>query len=636
VHSVERPGPRLAGIAGRLEGLTAAIDNDLSIGRGGTNRLVIDDLAVAERHCLIRKTGDQLTLWAVDAEHPTFVNGVPANGLVLSHGDQIKIGTSLFLVLLTPDADPSPCRVHVGDLPAASMMRVARESLLAERFTTPVPADRVRHDLQSLLRISAALSSVRGLASLERPLLELIFEIIPAERGVVLLSGEHAREFASLYGCRRSGEPGGDILVSRTIAETVLRSGVAILSDDVREPSPSAEGAAPERRSVLAAPLSSFGRPLGVLYLDAADPSIRFDAGHLQLLTVIGGIASVAIENLRHIERLESANRRLQVQIHLEHEMVGEEPAMHDVHRLISRVAATDSTVLILGESGTGKELVARAIHRASRRSARPFVAINCAAVAETLFESELFGHERGAFTGAVAQKRGKLEVADGGTVFLDEISELTPSLQSKLLRVLQEHEFERVGGTRPVTVDIRVLAATNVDLHAAVAAGRFREDLHYRLNVVAITVPPLRARRGDIPRLAAYFAAKYSRKIGRRVEGIAPAAEALLAAYDWPGNVRELENAIERAVVLGATADILPEDLPETVLESEQAAGGGLAGYHRAVAQAKRDLIVKAVEEAGGSLVKAAKLLGLNPTYLHRLIRNLGLKAVVRRSRTS
>src|SRR5438876_12148167 len=225
--------------------------------------------------------------------------------------------------------------------------------------------------------------------------------------------------------------------------------------------------------------------------------------------------------------------------------MVGESPRMREVFQFIRKVAPTDSTVLIRGESGTGKELVARAIHRNSRRQNRPFVAINCAALTDTLLESELFGHEKGAFTGAVALKKGKIEVADSGTVFLDEIGELAPNLQAKLFRVLQEREFERVGGTRPIKVDVRLIAATNVDLNEASRTGKFRQDLYYRLNVVSLEVPPLREHPQDIPLLAAYFIARYSEKVNRRVAGISPKARTCLLHYSWPGNVRELENAI-------------------------------------------------------------------------------------------
>ena len=307
------------------------------------------------------------------------------------------------------------------------------------------------------------------------------------------------------------------------------------------------------------------------------------------------------------------------------HDMVGESAPMRAVYECIRKVAPRDSTLLICGETGTGKELAARAVHQNSPRASRPFVAVNCAALTESLLESELFGHEKGAFTGAVVLKKGKFEVADGGTIFLDEIGELAPALQAKLLRALQHHEFERVGGTRTITVNVRLIAATNQDLQAAVAAGRFRQDLWYRLNVVGLTMPPLRARRADIPILAAHFAAKYGR--GRAIELSRDALDAL-RAYEWPGNVRELENAIERAVVLGYSDRIVADDLPETVLESSSATRPreGTA-YHQTVLDVKRRLILDAIDRSGGNYTAAARLLGINPTYLHRLVNNLQLR---------
>jgi transcriptional regulator with GAF, ATPase, and Fis domain len=273
--------------------------------------------------------------------------------------------------------------------------------------------------------------------------------------------------------------------------------------------------------------------------------------------------------------------------------------------------------------------LVARAIHRNSPRANRAFVAINCAALTETLLEDELFGHERGAFTGAVALKKGKFELSDGGTLFLDEVAEMAPGLQAKLLRVLQEREFERVGGTRSIQVDVRIIAATNRDLDAAVRASAFRQDLYFRLNVIPVTVPALRERREDIPLLAAYFAEKYSERVKRRVTGISEKARERLVEYDWPGNVRELENAMERAVVLGASDMILPEDLPEAVLESTVVAApsGPATSYQDALLEAKRRVIQGALERAGGVYTEAARMLDIHPNYLHRLARSLRLR---------
>ena len=252
---------------------------------------------------------------------------------------------------------------------------------------------------------------------------------------------------------------------------------------------------------------------LGVIYLDSTNPLSEFDENHLQVMTAVAGIASLAFDNVKQWEKLRQENQELRAEIELEHNMVGGSPAMRKVFDFIRRVAPTDSTVLVQGESGTGKELVAHALHRNSPRAEQPFVAINCAAIAESLLESELFGHEKGAFTGAAAQKKGKVEVAEGGTLFLDEIGELAPGLQAKLLRVLQEREFERLGGTKPIKLDIRLIAATNRSLPEAVKAGTFRNDLYYRLNVVTLNMPPLRDRREDISVLADHFVAKASRK---------------------------------------------------------------------------------------------------------------------------
>jgi transcriptional regulator with GAF, ATPase, and Fis domain len=312
----------------------------------------------------------------------------------------------------------------------------------------------------------------------------------------------------------------------------------------------------------------------------------------------------------------------------LEHDMVGASCKIRDVLTLVQRVAPTVSTVLIQGETGTGKELVARAIHRNSPRAARPFVAINCAALTESLLESEMFGHEKGAFTGAIAQKKGKIEIAAGGTLFLDEISELAPGMQAKLLRVLQEREVEPVGSTRSIKVDVRVIAATNLNLRDAVQAGHFREDLFFRLNVVAITTPPLRERREDVCPLAASFIAKISARYQVPEKALTFEALSLLMRYEWPGNVRELENAMEHAVVLSKGGEIMPEDLPRSMLQTAVPADHFEAKYSSAVKENKRRLIVHALEQAQGRYVEAARILGLHPNSLLRLIRKLGLKS--------
>lgn len=354
-----------------------------------------------------------------------------------------------------------------------------------------------------------------------------------------------------------------------------------------------------------------------VLHLPASEQ-------YVDTLSSIASLASVALESARETETLRKEVALLAEQIFTTG-IVGDSPPVRRLLQMIGRVAASESTVLILGESGTGKELVARAIHQRSARQARSFVPINCAAITDSLLESELFGHEKGSFTGAVAQKKGRLEMAQGGTVFLDEVGELAPGLQAKLLRVLQERELMRVGGTQPVKLDVRVLAATNRDLAADVRSGTFREDLYHRLNVIALRTPPLRERKEDIPALARHFLAKVCHQCRRRMAGFSPEAEQALLIYDWPGNVRELENAIERAVVLAETDTVLTEDLPEAL--SETAATPGSGAYQQSVGDAKRESILRAYEQSGGEYKAAARLLGIHPNYLLRLVRNLGLK---------
>jgi transcriptional regulator with PAS, ATPase and Fis domain len=291
-------------------------------------------------------------------------------------------------------------------------------------------------------------------------------------------------------------------------------------------------------------------------------------------------------------------------------------------------VAQSDTTVLLLGESGTGKDLLARSIHTWSARRSRIFKPVNCVALSEELLESELFGHEKGSFTGASSQKRGILEVADGGTVFLDEIGDMKPGLQAKLLRFLENREFDRVGGTRTIRVDVRVIAATNRDLQQAVKAGAFRADLFFRLNVVNLTLPPLRERQEEIPHLAELFVAKHCREAKKPAMHISPAAMKVLTAYPWPGNVRELQNAIERAVVLKAGEVITPEDFALQPMDlSGEDDGGKNLPFHEAVEYRKREIIRRALALTGGSQTRAAEMLGLQRTYLARLIKQMEIK---------
>jgi transcriptional regulator with GAF, ATPase, and Fis domain len=631
--------PRLLGISGPLKGSAFPLPaGEVSIGRDSSNQLWAADPALSRRHCLLvqDETG-QFSVRDLKSRNGTLVNGVPVEQQQISHGDQIFIGDSVLLFLVEEGGNhfqKNP--VEFADtisFDGPPLLLRAEDSLYLrpEKVVASLPPTaRWARDLNALLKIATGIGGIRDQDSLQWQLLGFIFDVVPAERGAILM-GDRPDDFASTAAWDRIRGPGHAVRVSRTIVERVLRDRVGLVVSDV-----SGHEALRQVKTLtdlkvtclLCVPLLAAGKVLGAIYLDSCNPAAQFDENHLQVMAAVAGIASLAFENVCHWEQLRLENQELRAEIEVEHNMVGSSPNMRKVFEFIRRVAPTDSTVLVQGESGTGKELVAHAIHRNSTRSEKPFVAINCAAIAETLLESELFGHEKGAFTGAAAQKKGKVEVAEGGTLFLDEIGELAPGLQAKLLRVLQEREFERLGGTRPIKLNIRLIAATNRSLQECVKAGTFRNDLYYRLNVVTLTMPALRERREDVPLLANYFVAKASRKCNMRIKPLSAEALACLTDYDWPGNVRELENALERAVVMGSTDSILPDDLPETILEAGPAAPASTE-YYGTIKEAKKQLILHALQQANGNYIEAAKTLGMHPNSLLRLIRNLDLKAV-------
>jgi transcriptional regulator with GAF, ATPase, and Fis domain len=585
------------------------------VGRQPTNDLQLEDNAVSRRHCLFILSGDACTLKDLDSRNGTFVTGTPVSEQQLEPGDEIGIGGSVFCYLVDSGAGPPP--ETPGAVSSTRELRLGESLYLSpDDHTILPPSARALHDLRTLLRVSTMLHSFRGLHDtksssaaeiLRSHLTSLLLDLIPASHAVIYIPGVNPGE-----------GPSNAHVLERTIGERVVIW---------------QEGADNNGLSVLAAPLIVRDEVAAVVYLELSDAAQRFDEGHLQLLTAVAGMAAVAWENATILGWLQEENERLQSELKIEHGMVGVSDKLRDLQRQIAKVAPTNSNVLILGESGTGKELIARALHRNSLRAAGPFVAINCAALTETLLESELFGHERGAFTGAITQKKGKLEVAEGGTVFLDEIGELSSLLQAKLLRVLQEREMERVGGTKTIRLNIRLLAATNRDLGQAVQKGDFRRDLFYRLNVVSLKAPALRERPEDTLPLAEHFARKYAAECGRKIVGLAPEARAYLQSYSWPGNVRELENAIERAVVLGSAEMVLAEDLPEHIREARPAAVSA-SMYEEAVEAAKRQVVLQAFDQVDHDHEAAAKILGLHPNYLHKLIRTMNLKPALKRAR--
>jgi DNA-binding NtrC family response regulator len=343
-----------------------------------------------------------------------------------------------------------------------------------------------------------------------------------------------------------------------------------------------------------------------------------------------GDKLKITVENTLEVSQLRRENARLRARAAAEHSMVGKSAEMKKIGEKIAKTAPTSGRVLITGENGTGKELVARAIHDQSKRSKAAFVKLNCAAIPSELIESELFGHEKGAFTGATKDRRGKFEQADGGTLFLDEVGDMNPSAQAKVLRVLQEGELERVGGAETIKVDVRVIAATNKDLPAECAAGRFREDLYYRLNVVPIHMPPLRARKDDVPALIEHFLAMTCARDERRVKRVAPGAVTLLMQHDWPGNVRELKNVVERMVILTGDAEIIGEgDVRDAIPSVKPVKGAYQQGtpFKDMVAAAEREIILAALDAHDHHVSNTAKDLQLERSHLYKKMRALGIQ---------
>jgi transcriptional regulator with GAF, ATPase, and Fis domain len=633
--------PRLSALNGPLRKSEFPVAASLSIGAADSNPICLEDASVSACHCQITRDDGRYLLTDLGSTSGTFVNGIPVKQRILSPGDQIGVGSSLFLFEVedSPLAASSP--VHLDDNSAVSTQahQLPHDELLylrPESLAALPHSERFDRALITLLKISTAIGSMRDVESLQWQLLGMIFDVIPAERGAILLLEDGASEPSSTVAWDRVSGPEHPVHVNRALVRRVVDQRVSILDNEV-QPCPAlppADAAGQkDAHSLLCVPLVAADKLLGIIYLDSCNPATPFSQDDLQLLAAVAGLAAVAIRNANQFERLGLENQQLRAEVNLQHDMIGNSPRLREVYQLIERVAPSDATVLIHGESGTGKELAARAIHNNSPRKDQPFVALNCAALTESLLESELFGHERGAFTSAISQKKGLLEVAEGGSIFLDEIGELPLALQAKLLRVLQEREFVRVGGTRPIHVNVRFLAATNKDLQKAVREDRFRLDLFHRLNVISLAMPALRDHPEDIPLLAEHFAARYAKKCNRRIKGISPEARTCFLQYDWPGNIRELENAMERAVVIGTSEFILPEDLPETLLETAPASSSSPANYHAAIINLKKQLILNAFEQAGGSITETAKLLGVNSNYLHRLIRNLGLRLALKKN---
>lgn len=489
--------------------------------------------------------------------------------------------------------------------------------------------------LERLQEISTWVSSVLDLDQLLELIINTATTMMRAKASSLLLLDHktHKLYFKVATGEKKEEVRKFEINLGQGIAGYVALTGEPLLIPDVRKDDrwykKISESIGFETKSIACVPMKVGQDIIGVVEIIDKEDGTEIQEKDMQTLNAFAALASMAVANARKIQNVQRENRNLKEELESRYAIVGESPGLQKVISDAFKVANSKTSTLILGESGTGKELLARLIHNAGPRKNNPMITLNCAALPEGLMEAELFGYEKGAFTGAADRKMGKIEAADEGTLFLDEIGEMSPGMQAKLLRVLQEGVFYRVGGNIPITVDIRIICATNRDIDRDVANGNFREDLFYRLDVVRIVVPPLRERREDIVHIARHYLEQFKHERGHHDRTISEAAMDRILKYDWPGNVRELRNAIERAVVMGNDPEILPEDLPIVPRSREpRLAPVGLT-LKEAMDRFKKELIIANLRHTGGSRARASKILGIQRTYLSRLISRYGIQDV-------
>jgi len=493
----------------------------------------------------------------------------------------------------------------------------------ARGAAAPAAAARTLTELELLYRISCLLDESLDLREVVHPVIEALARHMDMKYATLTLLNRKTGEIAieAAHGLSPQQARKGRYRLGEGVTGRVVLTGEPAIIPRTSESREFLDRTGRGKRaetSFICVPITVGQKVVGALSVDEHSKPESVLQEDVRLLEIVASMIAQAVK-LRQAaqeeqDRLEAENARLRTELKARFRpanIVGNSREMQQVYDQIAQVARSQSTVLIVGETGTGKELVAHAIHYNSDRADRPFIRVHAAALPESIIESELFGHERGAFTGAVGERKGRFELADGGTLFLDEIGEMTPALQIKLLRVLQEREFERVGGTKTIRVNVRVLAATNRDLMPLVKAGRFREDLYYRLHVFPIYVPPLRKRAADVVLLADYFLEKYAKETGRQVRRLSSAAIDMLMSYHWPGNVRELENTMERAVLVAGGDVIYPHHLPPT-LQTAEATGTPVRGdLASLVAAYERDLIADALKSSRGNMAGAARALG-------------------------
>lgn len=660
--------------SGLMEGTTIPLNSGqvTTIGRATTNRLVIPDEICSRNHCEVFFDGGAWKLRDLGSRNGTRVNGEPISGdLQLTEGRQFQIGNTIVGFTFDPHAlaqttddeirtetlaigpidtirsdnrppvDGRPEIIHLTD--KTRYMSGEVDALSAR--------DRAGQEAQRLVRLGLKMGAETDVRRLADIVLDGLFGVTSADIGAVLLfkDGDVSRQdYRKLdVVAYKSLDSRPFERISDYVSSVALESRAAVVahdvsSDDKFKSSDSLRAMSAE--SIVCAPIRTSDKLLGLIQLYSTNPDNRLEADDAEYTLAVADQLAVALENLKERSRLaaglaraETENRTLREQLLIETELVGDSESIRRLRERILRIAPTGATVLIRGESGVGKELVARAIHQHSNRAEGPFVTMNCAALSESLLESELFGHEKGSFTGAIGRKIGKFEQAHMGTIFLDEVGEMSPAIQAKFLRVLEGHPYERVGGGAEVKVDVRVVAATNRDLEESVDQGRFRKDLYFRLQVMELFVEPLRDRRTDIAILAKHFMQRFSKKCGRSVTSILPAALSTLVNYGWPGNVRELQNTIERAVILCSGDVIGPNDIQLSALGKNDipmsAPNSASSGYRPvSVDVIEQEHILATLEWTKWNKSQAAHILEIERSTLDRKLKKYEVERPSRR----
>jgi Nif-specific regulatory protein len=596
-----------------------------TIGRRPTNDIILEDPFVSRAHAEVARQEDgSYEVCDVGGKWPVRVNERLASRHRLRDGDRIQIGSfTLVFRLQAPRLTPQVeflAAPRPDQEPFESVSLDARKTLLfSSESAASGDLSHLQKDHQRLMLLynfgRDIHSHLEDTSAVLEEIMNMAMETLDGERGFIALRNESTGELeCEIARDQTAGQETVKLLVSRTILDKVIREGVSVLTENALIDSQFGEAKSVQEleiRSAVCVPLMFRDKTLGVIYLDNRTSEGSFSRDDLVYLNALGQLAGIALRNAALHRQVVQENRLLAEALKPRFHLLGTSASMENVYTTIKKVGPSLVTVLVMGETGTGKELVAKAIHDFSTRREKPFVAVNCAAIPKELIESELFGYEKGAFTGAANAADGKFRAADGGTIFLDEVADMSLDTQAKVLRVLEQKEFQRIGGTQTFSVDVRVIAATNKDLKRAVEEGRFREDLYYRLNVVPIELPPLRERRDDILMLAEHF-------IAGRGTKISPKAAALLMSYGWPGNIRELRNCIDRAVVLGDGECIQPEDLPPNIRSQR----GQIPPPAETLGHVEREFIWRTLKRTKWHKSEAARLLGISRQTLDNKIK--------------